>query len=279
MSTLQDAEQCLRSGDLAQALQQLQEQVRKHPADARLRTFLFQLLAVLGQWERALTQLELASSLDASALAMTQMYREVIRCEALRTEVFAGRKVPMIFGQPEPWLALLIESLVLAGQGRAPEAEALRAQAYEAATAVGGSLNDMPFTWIADADSRLGPVLEAMIDGKYYWVPFMHLSEIIIEAPADLRDVVWMPAHLRLSNGGETVALIPSRYPNTETSGDPLLALGRKTEWRELAPGVYHGLGQRMLVTDSVEVPLLDIRRITLDAVTPDTAGAQAEEA
>ena len=49
MIALQTAEQSLRDGDPLLALQQLQEQVRASPADARLRIFLFQLLAVLGQ--------------------------------------------------------------------------------------------------------------------------------------------------------------------------------------------------------------------------------------
>ncbi len=46
----------------------------------------------MGQWDRALTQLDVAADLDAGALAMAQMYREAIRCERLRAEVFDGRK-------------------------------------------------------------------------------------------------------------------------------------------------------------------------------------------
>lgn len=269
MNQLQTAEQSLRDGDPMLALQQLQEQVRANSADAKLRIFLFQLLAVLGQWERALTQLELASTLDVSALAMTQMYREAIRCEVLRAQVFAGRKSPMIFGQPEPWLALLIESLLVAGRGQPVQSEQLRTQAYEQAEAVGGMIDGQRFEWIADADSRLGPVLEAIINGKYYWVPFMHLSEIVIEAPTDLRDVVWMPAHFMFSNGGESVGLIPTRYPGSDTSGDSLLALSRKTIWTEVAPGTgaYHGLGQRVIATEAGEVPLMDVRKIIIDPV------------
>ncbi len=38
------------------------------------------------------------------------------------------------------------------------------------------------------------PVLEAMVNGKYYWIPFSRLASIVIEAPADLRDRVWLPA-------------------------------------------------------------------------------------
>ena len=265
MDALQAAEQSLRDGDPALALQQLQEQVRAHPADAKARIFLFQLLAVLGQWERALTQLSVAAKLDVSALAMAQMYGEAIRCEVLRAQVFAGKKSPMIFGQPEQWLALLIESLLASGCGQAQESEQLRKLAFDQADASSGTMDDKPFTWIADADPRLGPLLEAIINGKYYWVPFARFSEIIIDAPSDLRDVVWMPAHFLFSNGGESVGLIPTRYPGSETCGEGLLALSRKTIWHEIAPDVFHGLGQRLIATDVGEVPLMDVRRIKLN--------------
>ena len=100
---------------------------------ADLRVFLFQLLSVLGQWERALNQLNVAADLDAKTLAMAQMYREAIKCEALRADVFAGKTSPVIFGEPEEWLALLIESLLVQGKSRAAEAQSLRERAFEAA--------------------------------------------------------------------------------------------------------------------------------------------------
>ena len=84
-----DAEQSVRDGDTDAALQQLQMQVRAQPADAHLRTFLFQLLSVRGEWERALEQLTLAGQLDPAALLMVQTYREALRCEALRAQVIA----------------------------------------------------------------------------------------------------------------------------------------------------------------------------------------------
>ena len=51
--------------------------------------FLFQLLGVMGQWERAATQLKVAAELDP-AMPMVQTYREAIRCEWCADEVFAG---------------------------------------------------------------------------------------------------------------------------------------------------------------------------------------------
>jgi len=79
MSGIEAAELSLRNGDPAAALAQLQEQVKVQPANAKLRIFLFQLLCVLGQWERALNQLKVASGLDPAALAMAQMYGEAVR--------------------------------------------------------------------------------------------------------------------------------------------------------------------------------------------------------
>ncbi|HEX8875051.1 MAG TPA: type VI secretion system accessory protein TagJ [Nitrosospira sp.] len=258
------AEQCLRDKDPEGALQQLQEAVRAKPGDAKLRIFLFQLLSVLGQWERALNQLNVAAELDPGALAMAQMYREALHCEVLRAQVFEGKKSPMVFGQPDQWLALLIESLLLGGQGNHREAETLHTMAFEEAGTTSGMIDGQPFEWIADADSRLGPVCEAIINGRYYWLPFSRLRAVNIDAPEDLRDVVWMPTHFRFDNGGESVALIPTRYPGSEKSEDSELLLARKTTWVEAAPNIFHGLGQRLFATDKGEVPLMDTRKILL---------------
>lgn len=258
------AEQSLRSGDPAAALAHLQEQVRAKPADPRLRIFLFQLLCVLGQWERALNQLDVASGLDPSALAMAKTYGDAVRCEAIRNDVFDGKKSPMIFGQPDQWLALLIESLLEFGRGAQARSQELRTQAFEEAPSSEGDIDGRPFAWIADADSRLGPVLEAVINGRYYWVPFARLRKVQIEPPEDLRDIVWMPAHLQFENGGESVALVPTRYAGSDDAADGLIALARKTIWEEMATDMYRGLGQRVLATDGDETPLMEVRTITL---------------
>lgn len=264
--SLDAAERAVRDGDLDGALAQLQEQVRREPSAAPLRVFLFQLLAVLGQWERAHTQLAVASELDASTLAMVQMYREAVRCEMLRAEVFAGRRSPLVFGEPEPWLALLIESLLVRGTARAAEAEPLRVQAFDQAPVSAGEIDGTPFEWIADADMRLGPVCEAIVNGRYYWLPFARLSHIDLEPPVDLRDLVWMPAHFGFVNGGEAVGVIPTRYPGSASHEDAQVRLARRTVWVEDGPDVYVGLGQRLLATDRGEHALLEVRSIRIGA-------------
>jgi type VI secretion system protein ImpE len=274
--SLEAAERAVRDGDLDAALNHLQQRVRTEPANADLRVFLFQLLCVMGQWDRALTQLSVAADLDAKALAMAQMYREAIHCERLRDEVFAGRKSPVVFGEPEEWLALLIESLLVTSRSNASESGPLRERAFEAAPTTSGRIDDQPFEWIADADMRLGPVCEAIINGRYYWIPFARLARIDLEKPEDLRDFVWVPAHFQFENGGESVGVIPTRYPGSAEDADAQIRLSRKTVWTEAAPNVFHGLGQRILTTDAGEHAVLDVRTILLGAAASaqDTADA-----
>jgi type VI secretion system protein ImpE len=263
------AEEALRQGELEESLHLLQEQVRREPANARYRIFLFQLLAVMGRWGRALTQLEVAGELDAGTLAMVQTYREALRCEVLRANVFSGKRSPLIFGRPEEWLALLLEAQRLLALGEGERSASLRELALEAAPPTSGRIDDSPFAWIMDGDNRLGPVLETIVNGHYYWIPFQRIRGLALDKPQDLRDLVWMPAHFTWVNGGESAGLIPTRYPGSEVSADPELRLSRRTEWLNEPNGAFLGQGQRMFFTDSGEYPLMNLRLIVFDTV-PD---------
>ena len=254
----------LRQGDPAAALAALRASVRGAPENPELRVFLFQLLCVQGEWERARDQLGVIAELAPAALPLAHVYGAAVTCELLRRDVFAGTRTPLVMGEPLPWLALLLQALAAEAQGRIADAGTVRAQALEDAVAVPGAIDGKAFDWIADADSRIGPVCEAIIDGRYYWVPFERIASVALEPPSDLRDVVWTRAQLRLSNAGEIAVLLPARYPGSESDDDGAIRLGRKTAWDEVSPGVFHGRGQRMLTTEDGEFSLLDVRRIEL---------------
>lgn len=208
---------------------------------------------------------------------MVQVYREALGNEAVRAGVFAGDRSPLIFGDPERWVAMLLEALKLSAAGKVEKSEELRAEALEAAPATSGRLNGEPFEWIADADTRIGPMLEAIVNGKYFWVPFDRIAELRMEDPVDLRDLVWMPAEIRWVNGGDAVALIPARYPASEASSDPQIQLARRTEWDHAGGDLYLGTGQRMLATDRGEYPLLEVRSIELSGATAGTTEASPD--
>lgn len=268
-------EEHLKAGDLDATLATLQEKVRSNPADPKLRIFLFQLLCVLGDWKRAITQLKLSAEMDESATMMARTYREAIICEVYREKVFAGQKEPLIFGEPQEWLALLIEAQKVLARGDAQKAADLRARAFDEAPATSGGADGQAFEWIADADMRLGPVLEVIVNGRYFWLPFNAIGAMEIEAPGDLRDAVWTASTLTLMNGGQVPALIPTRYAGTTQSGDASSKLARSTEWQDVGAETFVGIGQRLLTTDQGDLPLMDLRLLRMDGFDPSVLATE----
>jgi len=255
------AEELLSKGQLNEAYEHLKKQVQADPANPKLRIFLFQMLIVMGEWQRGLTQLNIVGDLDAESLPMVQTYRELIRCEVYREDVFSGKRTPLVFGEPEHWIALLIESLSVSEE----HAKELRSQAFEMAPVSSGNIDGDDFSWIADADSRLGPALEVIINGRYYWVPYTAIKQIKIEEPTDLRDLVWTAAHFVWTNEGETIGFIPTRYVNTHLESEFDLKLSRKTVWQEQKEGEFFGKGQRLLSTDKEDYSLMNIRSVSFE--------------
>jgi type VI secretion system protein ImpE len=250
---------------LDEQLAELKEAIRSEPGKLALRVYYFQFLAVLGDWQKSLEQLQLCAQLDIKATPMAKAYREAIQCEVFREEVFAGRKIPNILGEPAPWIGWLVDAMKRLAEGDATAAAELRAQAFDAAPTTSGQINDQNFEWVADSDSRLGPVCELLANGTYYWVPFSSIKQINFEKPQDLRDFVWAACEITLVSGGSMPGFIPTRYVGSAQSGNDSLRLARGTEWSDLYADHVAGIGQRMWLTDSAEYALLDVRRLTLD--------------
>lgn len=281
------AQELLREGKPDEALAELKSAVQKDPSNAKLRVFLFQLLSIDAKWESALAQLEISGDLDPGNLAMVQAYRETIRCEGHRARVFRGEISPLVLGEPDRWVALLIEAFKLSANGQHAEASRFRKEAFEFAPPTSGELtagdqSTCTFEWIADADPRLGPVLEAMLNGQYYWIPMHRISQIDVEAPADLRDFVWTPVHFTFATGAQSVGMIPTRYFGSEAEVDPNIRLARKTDWIAESCDAneddsYRGIGQRMLATDANDFALLEIRKISLNVDVEDSESLASE--
>lgn len=248
----------LKEARLGEALDLLQNKIRADASSPQLRLSLLQLLCVLGQWERARTQLQVLDSFGTQDKAWLNVLGQSLMGEALRRDVFAGKTTPLVLGEPSAWVAKLIQAL----RGEAAAQAALRAEAFDAAPAVAAKVNGADVPWLADADSRLGPVLEVIMDGKYYWAPFERIERLSVAAPTDLRHLVWIPAQAKWTAGGETPVMIPTRYIGTESSSDDRLRLARLTTWDEIAENQFRGLGQRLLTAGDTDFPLLEVRTI-----------------
>jgi len=257
-----DAQALLRSGDIAGARSALAGELRRSPADVNLRQFFWQLLALYGEWDKAEQQLRALAAAEPKAMMMGSVYGQVFTAMRTRAKVLAGSERAQSLVGSEPWVEGLIDALQAHGSG-ASDAAARGDAALEAAPATAGTLDGEPFAWIADADLRFGPMLEAIIGDQYGLVPFAALKRVKLSEPADLRDTVWLPIELETRSGQTSMAFTPVLYPGTEASGDAALMLARRTDWRD-GPAGETGIGQRVLSSDGPEQGILAVRDIRL---------------
>ena len=102
-------------------------------------------------------------------------------------------------------------------------------------------------------------VLVALPEGVYLYEPKGHvLKKVIAE---DIRSKI--PSQ----DGFRSAAMIVLYVINKDK------VLSGKTEWADQGNDLYLGLGQRMLVTEAGEYPLLEVRQIEID---PEFAAAEA---
>lgn len=258
---LDDADQLLRAGDLDGARRALVEVVRARPADEGARMFLFQLLAVAGEWDKAKKQLELLAQLSPEAQMLSVAYGQAVDAERERADVFAGKaKIKQLVSSD--WAEGLVDAIEHYANGRVAEGDAARDAAFEAAPDTPGTLDDVAFDWIADADSRFGPAFEAIVGCRYGLVPFDMVASIKSEGPKDLRDTVWYPVQLAFKSGQSVAAMLPTRYPGSEASDEVNERLGRATSWRDTASG-QAGSGQHLwALSTEDERDLLSVRQL-----------------
>lgn len=273
-----------RSRPLAGTLARAEAGVRAQPQEAHARWLLFELLCVLGQWERALKQLRTWAAFSKDFDSTAHVMRGLIKAERQRLEVFAGRAQPATLAaalagtspasegdkaldaRAPTWMAGLADALRLAASGQGGVAEALEASdaARESALAqvrdTQGTSNLQPaFHWIADADSRLGPVCEVILIGAYRWLAFDDIRSLTKAAPERLLDLVWSQVDIVLRDGTPLKGYMPVRYPAHEGDRDALL-MARETVWHDAGRTGVHGRGQKMWMTDAGDMPLLDVR-------------------
>ncbi len=276
--TRKAAEAALASGDLDTSRAELFNAVRDNPGDAELRAFLFQLCAVLGDWDRAEKQLDVLGELKPDTLDFSTDYKVAIQAERVRAAVWAGEISPSIFGEPREWIAHLVQAQKHEARGEADAAHALRTEALNAAPAEPGQANGEPFQWCADADTRLGPMLEIVLNGEYHWIAMADIAQLEINPPKDLRDLVWAVAIITLASGGKMPAFLPVRYPGAVETGDASVMLARTTDFRALQGEHAAGIGQRMLTTEAIDLPFLEVRDLSFDSAMAAAAAAAAAE-
>lgn len=254
----------LSLGDIDGARAALVDSVRANPGDAPTRMFLFQLLALSGEWAKARTQLDTLARLSPESAILAVVYGQAIEAEAEREAVFGGTSSAQQHIHVS-WAEGIGQSIEDFANGRVAEGERVRELAFNGAPDTPGSIDGARFDWIADADARFGPCFEAIIDGRYGLQAFDQVDRIESEGPKDLRDLVWYPVQIAFRDGRSTAALMPTRYPGSHASQDQAQRLARATGWHGDVGG-QAGIGQHLWMTsDGEERGLLSLRLLAFD--------------
>ncbi|CAN5887286.1 type VI secretion system accessory protein TagJ [soil metagenome] len=265
---------------LSETLLRAEAAVRAKPQAPAARWLLFELLCVLGQWERALKQLQTWAGLSKEFDSTAHVFRGLIRAERQRVDVFAGRtSIATVAAEGAPpalWMAQLGHALKLAAHpvsdvvSEVFEAVDLaREAALSQVPDTPGRADQRSFAWIADSDSRLGPVCEVILVGAYRWIAFDDLASVTKAQPASLIDIVWSQANFVLRDGEALKGYMPMRYPVGLGDRDALL-MSRETVWSETGRTGVHARGQKMWMTDSGDISLLDLRSCTFNGAQAD---------
>jgi type VI secretion system protein ImpE len=231
-----DAKALYQEGRLTEAIAALNAEVRDRPTDVQRRTFLFELLCFAGEYDRAVKQLDVLARADPAATLGMMAYGRVLDCERERAAMFADASFPASAQEPRP---------------------------------VRGRLNGKAFEHLEDADPRVGARLEVFLGGQYTWIPLEHLTAVTVDPPRRLRDLLWAPAHLQAAESLAGVdlgeALLPALTPAASRDEDELVRLGRTTRWTELEGGVEAPVGQKMLLVDDEDFPILEVRELEIE--------------
>lgn len=227
-------QQLFQSGRLEEAVTALTSEVRDNPTDPKRRTFLFELLCFAGDYSRAEKQLDVLSHGGPQSEMGALLYRGALAAEKTRHEMFEKQEYPK--------------------------------PVQDNALKVSGTINGRAFHRLADSDDRIGANLEVFVAGSYLWIPFSLLSSIHIESPKRLRDLLWLPATVRTApafTGRELgEVLLPVLNPFSWRSPDQAIRLGRATAWEDDGGGETFPKGQKVVLADDEEWPLLELRDV-----------------
>ena len=259
---MSDADALLRQGDVDGARSALVEAVRAAPSDQRLRMFLFQLLAINGEWDKARSQLQSLVQLSAEAQMLSATYNPVLDAEKQREAVFSGAAEASLLMGEGGWADSIAKALSGFASGDGAAASALRDAAFDSAPDLPGNCDGRPFDWMADCDSRFGPTCEAILGGRYGLLPFDTIRSITATGPEDLRDTIWYPVEIEFRSGQSAAAFLLTRYPGSEKADSGAVRLGRVTQWTDHEWG-QQGSGQRLWTfSDGEDCGILEFRKI-----------------
>src|SRR6266849_3144912 len=243
-----EAGRLFREGNLADALTAANAAVRKTPTDIGARVLLAELLVFAGNIDRADVVLDACADLDPTAALVVAEFRQLLRGETARRQLFSEGRVPEFLGEPTAAQRLSLAAVVALRGGDTQETGKLAAQAEEVRGHANGTVRGGSFDDMRDGDDLLASCFEVITTtGKYFWIPPERVSSLECHPMKRPRDLFWRRATMQVTDGPDGEVYLPTIYPPLQgAAAEPseALQLGRATEWLQIGEsGPMRGLG------------------------------------
>ena len=249
----------VQDGKLSDARTQLVQAVKSSPGDQSSRTLLFQVLAYLGEWDKARRHLEIIAAQDAARQTGVQVYLNLIQAEIERIEVTLNQRQPGFLPESPAYLEQYQAACQQLDTQQFQAAETIFQEIDTQRPPVSGTLNGKNFHGFRDTDSRLFCFLEAFVHERYVWLPVEFLRELCIPRPKTFLDLLWTSAQITTWDGLTLNCFLPVLYPESFRHEDDRLKRGRMTDWKDLGQGFYQGVGQHVFQVGEKEIGILEI--------------------
>ncbi|HJQ68322.1 MAG TPA: type VI secretion system accessory protein TagJ [Blastocatellia bacterium] len=259
------AKELFEAGRLQAAIDEVTNRVKANPNDTQQRILLFELLLFAGEWDRAERHADVIAHQSMEAGLGVQVYRNNIKSERDRSRLFSDGLRPHFIGDPPAYVELHLSAINRIREGNIAEARETLDRAEEDRPAFAGAFNGQRFSDFRDYNDVVGPVLEAIVQDQYTWIPFEQITSLEIEAPKQLRDLVWTSARIETTDGTSGEIYIHTLYEGSGLNPSDLVRLGRMTDWKDAGADLYLASGLRLFLIDGEDRALLDARRIEFE--------------
>jgi type VI secretion system protein ImpE len=262
-----DAGALFRMGRLTDAIAAANGAVRAKPSDPTRRLLLAELLLFSGDLERADVILDACGDLDPSLAVMAAEFRQLVRAETARRQLFSDGRLPEFLGGIEFGQQSALRALVALREDNAAAAGQLAAEAEATRLHPAGETGGRAFDDLRDADDLLAGAFEVLTTtGKYFWVPIERVARLEFHPPRRPRDLFWRRASMQVTDGPDGEIYMPAIYVTAPFDPAPTdtQRLGRETDWVQVGEsGPVRGVGAKTFLVGDDPATLMELTTLT----------------